>query len=139
MEETVKACKFSKYELFIIMSLAVHWFEGLTCAIFFLKLVDFSFVSGGAFVITETDIEIPLDLKYSMAATAEKILSAYKNHLFRKGLSKEMADKRQRIVIEFSKMVGFHGDQWFKLLLSANNTCVTTSLLSIANVVPAIR
>ena len=49
-----------------------------------------------------------------------------------------MADKRQRIVIEFSKMIGFRGDQWFKSLIAANNTCVTTSFLTIANVVPAI-
>ena len=94
----------------------------------------------GSFVLyTETDQEIPLDLKYSMAATSEKILSAYKNHLFRKGLSNEMANKRQRTVLEFSNMIGFRGDQLFKLLLSANNICVTNSLLSIANVVPSIR
>ena len=87
----------------------------------------------------ETDREIPLDLKYSMASSSEKILMAYKKHLLSRGFSYEMADKRQRIVSEFAKMIGFRGEKWFENLLHSNNTCVTTPLLSIANIVPYIR
>ena len=108
-----KSTKLSKFELFVIMNLAIHWF-------------------------TDDDVEIPVDLKIMMRTYVKETLGSYEKYLIRNRFSIDAAKFRACQMLEFVKMVCFHGETGMKTLMSCNNLVLMNSFLNISDTVAAM-
>ena len=73
-----------------------------------------------------------------MQNTMDSTLAFYSNHLHIVGFTDEETKNRQDKVLEFSKILTDKGDHWIREIFSIDESCITESLLSIANVVASI-